>query len=243
MMLIVDSLPSNTPSQSTRPQNVQPQNKNTLSQKMQAQNTDTDKKLYYFAFKNNLLYDVALLPNLTVEAYLGNQLSLAIEGNWSWWSSDRTIKSDWYHRIQSVGVELRYWINSPFPLHGHAVGVYSMVGDYDVRFFAKNENSKGSLSYGSWSTGLSYGYSMPIASRLNMEFGLALGYLGGKYYDYNYSMERERWEQQGVYNRKYVGITRAGVSIVWMFGSGNNKKNIGEYGKNILRIEDLNETF
>ena len=187
------------------------------------QDPATSKKLVYFAFKNNLLYDAVLLPNLAAEVYLGKQFSLVVDGNWSWW----TFKSDQFHRIQSVGAEFRYWINSPYPLHGHAIGVYSMVGDYDIRLFTKNEDSKGWLSYGSWSAGLSYAYSMPIANRVNLEFGFALGYLGGKYYDYNYCMTHERWEQQAKYSRNYFGPTRVGVSLVWQLGNGYSTKNRG----------------
>ena len=182
----------------------------------QEQDTATSKKLFYIALKNNLLYDAALLPNLTAEVYLGKQFSLAIDGNWSWW----TFKSDRFHRIQSAGTEFRYWINSPYPLRGHAVGIYSMVGDYDIRLFTKSKYSTGWLSYGSWSAGLSYAYSMPIANRVNLELGLAVGYLGGKYYDYNYCTTHERWEWQTEYNRKYFGPTRIGVSIVWLLGNG-----------------------
>ena len=196
------------------------------------QNTTSSKKLYYFAVKNNLIYDAVLLPNLTAEVYLGKQFSLAIEGNWSWWSSQKTMKSDLFYRIQSAGTELRYWFNSNYPLHGHAVGIYSMVGDYDIRLFTKNEDSKGWLSYGSWSAGLSYAYSMPIANRVNLEYGLAVGYLGGKYYEYKYCMPEGHWERQVEHkNMNYFGLTRVGVSIVWLFGNGNTIKNSGSYTK------------
>ena len=200
---------------------------NTTAYTSPLQDTVKNKKLFYFALKNNLLYDAVLLPNITAEAYLGKQFSLAIEGNWSWWTFDKPKKYEWVHRIQSVSAEFRYWFNSPYPLQGHAVGVYSMIGDYDIRLFPKNEDSKGWLSYGSWSTGLSYAYSMPIADRLNLEFGIAMGYLSGKYYKYNYCMMHERWEQQEKYNRKYLGLTRVGVSVVWQFGNGYNTKNRG----------------
>jgi hypothetical protein len=99
-----------------------------------------------------------------------------------------------------------------------------MFGDYDVRFSTKDEYSKGWLSYGSWSAGLSYAYSMPIARKFNIEFGLAFGYLGGKYYQYDYCMRHEEWTQRAVYNRKYFGPTRIGVSIVWLPFTGNRKK-------------------
>ena len=201
----------------------------------QSQNTTSSKKLHYFALKNNLVYDAALLPNISAEAYLGNQFSLVIEGNWSWWAFEKKSKSGRFYRVQSVGAELRYWINSIYPLHGHAVGVYAMVGDYDIRFFPKNEDSKGWLSYGSWSAGLSYAYSVPITGRVNLEFSVAAGYLGGKYYDYKYCIPHERWERQGEFSGKYFGPTRVGVSLVWLFGSGNNIKNIGSYTKLIKK--------
>ena len=197
----------------------------------QQQDTVTSKKQFYFALKNNLLYDAVLLPNLTAEAYLGKQFSLAIEGNWSWWTFKKPVKSKSFYRIQSLGAEFRYWFKSPYPLQGHAVGVYSMVGDYDIRLFTKNENSKGSLSYGSWSAGFSYAYSMPLVDRVGLEFGLAVGYLGGKYYDYNYCIMHERWEQQAKYNRRYIGPTRVGVSVVWQLGNGNNTRNKGVHNK------------
>ena len=194
---------------------------------------DMPKKPVYIALKNNLLYDIALLPNLTAEFYLGNQLSLAVEGNWSWWTFGKPIQNEWVHRIQAAGAEFRYWTRASDPLHGHALGVYGLVGNYDVRFFPKNEDTKGWLSHLSWSAGLSYAYSMPIANKLNLEFGLAFGYVGGRYYQYNYCVnmghkhehEYERWIQRAAYNRSYMGPTRVGISLVWLLGTGNNTKN------------------
>lgn len=179
----------------------------------------------HIAVKTNLLYDAVFLPNLTVEWYIGKQWSLAAEGNWSWWKFDRRpIQNTWYHRIQAAGIELRRWFNSPYPLHGHAVGVYSMIGNYDLRLFVKDEHTQGYLSRRSWSAGLSYAYSFPIAHRLNLELGLAVGYMGGRYYRYDYDMTYNHWAQLGKYNRNYVGLTRVGVSIVWLPGIGNEKK-------------------
>jgi hypothetical protein len=168
-----------------------------------------------------MLYDAAFLPNLTAEWYMGKQWSLAAEGNWSWWLFDRPIQNGWYHRIQVAGLELRKWVKSPYPLQGHAVGVYSMIGNYDTRFFTKDENSAGYLSYLSWSAGLSYGYSFPIARRFNIELGVAAGFFGGKYYRYDYCIPDEQWERKAAYNRKYIGPTRVGVSLVWLLGTCN----------------------
>lgn len=178
-------------------------------------------KSTHLAIKTNLIYDLALLPNLTAEIYLGKKWSIAVEGNLSRWTFSSPLQNMWYHRIQATGVELRKWFNSPYPLHGHALGVYTMVGDYDIRFFPNNENSLGYLSYLSWSTGLSYSYSFPISRRFNLEIGLAAGYLGGKYYKYNYCMEEKQWEKQDGLNRNYFGPTRVNLSLVWLLGAGN----------------------
>jgi Protein of unknown function (DUF3575). len=184
----------------------------------------TQRKPVYIALKNNLLYDVVLLPNLAVEVYLGGKWSLAVNGNLSWWKFNEPVQNEWFHRIQTVGAELRYWFDSPFPLHGHAIGLYGMTGNYDLRLFPGNENSNGWLSNRSWSTGLSYAYSVPISCYFNMEFGISFGYVGGKYYKYNYCLDDEWWAQQQEKNRHYFGPTKAGISLVWLIGSGNSRK-------------------
>jgi hypothetical protein len=183
----------------------------------------------YLALKTNLLYDAALLPNLSAEWYMGKDWSLVVEGNWSWWTFDRPIQNWWYHRIQVAGIELRKWVNSPYPLHGHAFGAYTMLGNYDARFFTEDEYTKGQLSYQSWSAGLSYAYSFPIARRLNLEAGVAFGYVGGRYYQYDYCMTHDHWAQRAMYNRNYWGPTRIGLSLVWRLGSGNDEKSKSTY--------------
>ena len=178
-------------------------------------------KPVYMALKTNLLYDLALLPNLTIECYLGKQWSLTIEDNWNWWTFGSPVQNQWHYRIQMAGLELRRWFQSPYPLRGHALGLYSMVGNYDVRFSPKDENSTGYLSYLSWSAGVSYAYNFPLTRKLNLELGVAAGYVGGRYSTYNYCIPETQWEQQAIYNRKYIGLTRVGVSLVWQLGADN----------------------
>jgi hypothetical protein len=191
----------------------------TFQPSVQAQNKNN--KPLYLAVKNNLLYDAALLPNLTAEVYLDNQWSLAVEGNWSWWGFNQSAENEWFHRIQTAGVELRKWVCSPYPFYGHAVGIYGMIGNYDVRAFTKDETTTGWLSYGSWSAGVTYAYSIPISRYFNLEFGIAFGYVGGTDYQYDYCLEDEWWSQQAVHDRKYFGPTRAGISLAWLIGNGN----------------------
>lgn len=181
------------------------------------------RKPTYIAVKTNLLYDAALLPNITAEWYMGNKWSLALEANWSWWTFDSPLANRWYHQVQTAGIELRRWFKSPAPLQGHALGAYSMIGDYNLRLFVKDKNTMGYSGDLSWSAGLSYAYSLPVARRINIELGVAFGYMGGRYYKYNYCTDHDHWAQRGVYNRSYFGPTRLGVSLVWLVGSGSNE--------------------
>ena len=64
-----------------------------------------------------------------------------------------------------------------------------------------------------YSVGLSYGYSIPLAHRLSLDMGLSLGYIGGSYIKYNYADGCYIWQSD--MRRRYVGLTRAEVALVW----------------------------
>lgn len=177
----------------------------------------SQSKPYQFAVKTNLLYDIALLPNLALEFPLGNRWSVEVEGQWSWWNTKTTHNNCW--RIQTAGLELRKWLGSKSlaSLNGHYLGLYGMAGTYDVKFRNKN----GYLSDMSYSAGLSYGYAFPIARRFNLEFGLAAGYFGGKYKVYDqYDVVNEMFPLKERRNMHYFGLTKAKVSLVWIIGGG-----------------------
>ena len=71
--------------------------------------------------------------------------------------------------------------------------------------------------------GIEYGYSLPIARRLNIDFSAGIGYLGGKYYEYIPIDQCYVW--QATKNLHYFGPTKVEVSLVWLIGRGNyNKK-------------------
>lgn len=182
------------------------------------------RRPFYMAVKNNMLYDLALLPNLAVEIPFGwdYRWSVEVQGNWSWWR--KGAPDYWFHRIQMAGVEARYWFGNwaGDPLQGLYTGVYGYGGTYDVRLFTDKDSDLGQLSDGSWSAGLSVGYAMPVARRFNLEFGLGFGYLGGRYHKYYRSACADEYPRVSVHNRNYLGPTKANVSIVWLIGSGVN---------------------
>jgi hypothetical protein len=168
------------------------------------------------AIKTNLLYDLALLPNLTVEYSLTPRWSVALEGYWSWWSMD--APKYWYHRIQMVGVEGKYWIgNLPLRrrMNGHHIGMYALAGNYDLRLFTTDPDDLGYQSPWSYSAGFSYGYTHAIGRRWAFDYSLGVGYLGGIYHEYNRSRCLDCAAKRTTKKMSYYGPTRAVISLIY----------------------------
>ena len=71
--------------------------------------------------------------------------------------------------------------------------------------------------------GIEYGYSLPVGRRLNIDFTLGLGYLGGKVIRYVPSGNFYLWQKTNHFN--WVGPTKVEISLVWLIGCGNyNRK-------------------
>lgn len=178
-------------------------------------------KPFYMAVKNNMLYDLALVPNIGLEFYLGNNFSIA--GNWmySWWKSDPKA---WYWRTYGGDLALRWWFGGKAqekPLQGHHIGLYGQIVTYDFEM-----GEMGILgdrwSYGG---GIEYGYSLPVAKRLNLDFTLGVGYLGGEYKEYLPIDGHYVW--QATKMRHWFGPTKAEISLSWLLGCGNYNKGKG----------------
>lgn len=168
----------------------------------------------YLAAKTNLLYDAALVPNVGLELSLGKGWSVG--GNWMYahWSNDARHR---YWQIYGGELEVRRYFGgraAEKPLQGHHVGLYAQAVTYDFE-----TGGKGYLSDFAYGVGLEYGYSLPVAKRLNIDFGIGIGYSGGKYKSY--------YPDAGCYvyietkRRHWFGPTRAEVSLVWLLGRGN----------------------
>lgn len=169
----------------------------------------------YWALKTNALYDAALVPNVGVEISLGKGWSVGANWMYAWWSN-RSKNNFW--RIYGGDVEVRKWFGqkaSEKPLQGHHVGVYGQLATYDFEFGGRGYLGD-KWTYGG---GVSYGYSLPLGKRLNMDFTLGLGYLGGEYKEYLPIEGHYVW--QVTKRLHWWGPTKAEVSLVWLLGKGN----------------------
>lgn len=179
----------------------------------------------YFALKSNLLYDALLIPNLFLEASIGSGWTLGAGGMLAWWSKDAKHR---YWRIYGGDLEIRKYfgtLSKSKPLQGHHLGIYGDFLTYDFEFGAKGYQSKAT-----YAAGIRYGYSHPIANRLNLDFALGIGYLHSNYKTY---VPRDGcYVYQETKKLKWLGPTQAEISLVWLLGKGNtNSKGKGNTNK------------
>lgn len=176
-------------------------------------NTTTDGRVV-LAVKNNLLYDLALAPNIEVEVPIGRRWSLNTEYKCPWWTDN---SGSFCYQLLSGGVEARCWLGNRRErdrLTGHFVGVYAEGGVYDFQW--KEETGYRGKYYGA--AGLTYGYSHRIARRLAIEFSLGVGYLETEYRKYTSYKGDLVWISSGRYH--FIGPTKAKVSLVWLIMAG-----------------------
>lgn len=170
---------------------------------------------FYLGIGTNLLYDMATVPHLSADLYLGKNWSFNLSYIWAWWKTDKRHR---YWRIESGDIEIRKWFGSAAqrkPLTGHHVGLYGQRVTYDFEW-----GKRGYLGdrwiYG---IGASYGYSLPIAARWNLNFTLGVGYLGGTYKEYLPIGGRYIW--QATKKQRWIGPTKLEVSLTWLVGCNN----------------------
>ena len=176
---------------------------------------EVDKKPFYMAVKTNLLYDAVAVPNVGVEFYLKRGWTLGANWMYAWWSNDSRHR---YWRTYGGDVSIRKYLGrraAGKPLTGYHLGVYGQLLTYDLEWGGRGYLGD-KWSYGA---GLEYGYSLPIARRLNLDFTLGIGYLGGEYMEYLPIDNHYVW--QATKQRHWFGPTKLEVSLVWLLGRGN----------------------
>ena len=169
--------------------------------------------------KTNMLYDALAVPNVALEVALGDRWS--VEAGWMYagWKSDSHHRS-W--RVNGGELGARYWLKphrgDSSLLTGHHIGIYGQMLTYDFQFGGKGYIAD-QWSYGA---GIAYGYSLPVARHLNIDFTIGVGYLGGKYKKYHPADDCDIWD--ATYTRNWIGPTKAEISLVWYIGGNKVRK-------------------
>lgn len=174
---------------------------------------------FYMGIKTNLLYDAALIPNIGFDVYMGRNWSATVNWEYAWWKNDN---HHWYWRCYGGDFELRRWFGKKAyekPLTGHHIGPYFQLVTYDFELGHRGYQAR------RWTkaAGISYGYSLPIKRRLNLDFEIGIGYAWGHFYEYDPIDDHYVW--QATTRRRYIGPTKLEISLVWLVGHNNfNKK-------------------
>jgi len=166
------------------------------------------------ALKTNLLYDLLLAPNIEAEMSFGqdSRWSIMAEYNNPWW---RWSKLNQSYEIQEFGLELRKWFwprcqgGRPF-LCGQFYGAYAAVAKYDL------ERNKVGNQGEVFSAGLTYGYSMPLADRWNLELSASLGIIAGQRRHYNAEFDSTHLIYKYTKNLFYAGPTKLKITLVYL---------------------------
>ena len=179
-----------------------------------------ERKRTVLALKTNLLYDAVTALNFAVEVPIGKRFSVLYEHHCPWWLSNN---NKYCLQFLSYGGEFRWWI-APRPeretperkerdrLTGHFLGLYGWTGKSDIQI----DNRLGCYQFEFCSTGLTYGYSMPVGKFLNMEFSISAGYAQIPYQHY---IPTDDWlllikDDNKAGTLHYIGPTKAEISLV-----------------------------
>ena len=90
-------------------------------------------KPFYMAIKNNMIYDLAAVPNLGVEFYLGKNFSISANYMHAWWKKE---EKSFYWRYYGADASIRWWFGKPTrikPLQGHHIGLNYQILTYDFQ--------------------------------------------------------------------------------------------------------------
>lgn len=185
---------------------------------------------FYMDLRSNMLYDLLALPNIGAEFYVGKNFSVIANWMYGWWSNNSRHR---YWRAYGGDIGGRWWFGKAShrkPLTGHHIGLYAGIITYDFEF--GGTGYMGGLPHHTlWDrcnyiAGIEYGYSLPIAARLNIDFTVGIGYIGGKVIKYKPQNGEYMW--QSTHQLNWFGPTKAEISLVWLIGCDNfNRKKGG----------------
>ena len=167
-----------------------------------------------FALSSNLLYDLALAPNVAAELPIGQRWSAFLDYTNPWWVSSDNSRA-W--QMNKLDVGARYWLssrdkNDPMDiLSGWYLGLNLSAAYYDVE--PHHKGYQGEFQ----SASLELGYAWKLSQRWRLRVHGAAGYMKThyRYYIGNESDSKLIYQYHGRYT--WVGPTQLGVSFQYIF--------------------------
>lgn len=177
------------------------------------------------AIKSNLLYDAMTTPNLGVEAGIGSRSTVNLVYGLNPWTFNGSEGKHHKAKHWVLMPEYRWWLCSKFD--GHFFGIHAMGGQFNAANlhiplpggFVGGENLTRGVRdhrYQGWFVGggLTYGYQWTLSRHWNLEAEIGAGYNYVDYKKYNCS---DCGGKIGEGRTNYLGITKLGLSIMYLF--------------------------
>lgn len=166
------------------------------------------------AVSTNLLYDLAITPNIAVEVPLGHHWSVLADYTFPWWVN-RANDMAW--QVLKLDLGARYWLgrkNNDDPmdiLRGHFLGLDLGLGYYDIE--PRHTGWQGEFVV----AGLEYGYGWRLGEKWRLDAFGAVGYMLTyyRYYEGNSDDSKLLWQFNGRYS--WFGPVKLGASIKYIF--------------------------
>ncbi len=158
-------------------------------------------KAQLLALKTDVLWDVALIPNLGVELTTGNRTSVGL--------SVLGTRKPYGMNVELYGVqpEFRYWF-SGHPMFREFIGLGLVGAAYDIKW--KGECYEGD-AYGG---GLTFGYAFYLSPHWNME---CYGSFGAVWYDQKHYYETDYYRENRRTGSGYVLMPfKIGISFTYI---------------------------
>lgn len=170
------------------------------------------------SLKTNLVYWLALQPNVEAEFYFARRWSLNLEAQVAWWSlPDQHI----HYRYAHFSPEARFWFRGNGSFTGHYVGLAVGGGLYDLSLGQQHNNYEG--YQGEFATvSITYGHMWHIKNNFYIEVGLGVGYLFTEYRRYQY-LDTHNVYQSTERLQMFIP-TKLKVNLVWRLGNGTRKR-------------------
>ena len=178
-------------------------------------------KVPLFAASTNVLYDLAITPNVALELPLGQRWSVLAEYTFPWWVSGSN-RYAWEMLKADLGV--RYWLGSHDASDRMDVLTGSFVGlDFGAAYYDLEPGHTG------WqgelqTAGLEYGYAWRLGQKWRLDAFGALGWMAThyRYYEGNSDDSRLIYKYNGRYT--WYGPTKAGISIKYIFTAKRTRR-------------------
>lgn len=177
------------------------------------------------AVKTNLLYDATTTPNIGVELGFKGKSTFNLVYGLNPWTFHSDTKGDRKVKHWVLMPEYRWWTCSRFS--GHFIGVHAMGGQFNAAnadiplpgaFFGGENLRKGVRDHryqgGFAGAGVTYGYQWILGRHFNVEAEIGVGY-NRVWYDKYACGDCGAKIADGHTN--YVGVTKLGLSIMYLF--------------------------